>query len=474
MKNITLVSCECFPLVKVGGLADVVGSLLVKLPRHTNVQLFLPGFKQITGKYTYENLGSFDVFFTSSRTEKATLLKLKDKFNNVYLIGNEAYFNRSQLYGEGGIDYPDNLERFSFFSKAILEACKIFNIDIDVFHCNDWQTALVPLYLKHSYRELNASTVFTIHNLAYQGIFPSNFLNKLGLGQEFFSPEQLEFYGNINLMKAGIIYSDRITTVSPTYAKEILTPEFGCKLDGLLKTREKDITGILNGIDYMTWNPLFDEMIFKKYRSRKGKIRNKIYLKSQFSLPDDDVPLLGFVGRLVEQKGIDLIIDTIEKMLDKAFQVVLLGTGESRYEDGVIALTKKYPDRIKASIGFDEKLAHQIYAGSDFFLMPSRFEPCGLGQMIALKYGTIPIVRKTGGLADTVKPIDQTGNSGWGFVFENALPTELEAVMRNAIDLYFDQNLMEDIFNRVSSLNFSWQRSILEYVSLYEKAMGKI
>ncbi len=474
MKNIALVSCECFPLVKVGGLADVVGSLFVKLPRYADVKLFLPGFRQIVERHSYENLGEFNVFFSSSRSEKAALLKLKNEFSNVYLVGNETYFNRSQLYGEGGIDYPDNLERFSFFSKAVLEACKTFSIDIDVFHCNDWQTALVPLYLKLFYRELNSSVVFTIHNLAYQGIFSHDLFDKLGLGQEFFSIEQLEFYGNINLMKAGIIHSNRINTVSPTYAKEILTPEFGCKLDGLLRTREKDIMGILNGIDYMVWNPLFDKMIFKRYRSRKGKINNKKYLQSQFSLPDDNVPVFGFVGRLVEQKGIDLIIDTIEKILDRRFQIVFLGTGESRYEDSIIALTKKYPDRIKASIGFDEKLAHQIYAGSDFFLMPSRFEPCGLGQMIALKYGTIPVVRKTGGLADTVEPINRIKNSGCGFVFENALPSELETAMRDAIDLYSDQNLMEDAFKRASSLDFSWNRSILEYVSLYEKAMGNL
>ncbi|HQL64897.1 MAG TPA: glycogen synthase GlgA [bacterium] len=474
MKNIALVSCECFPLVKVGGLADVVGSLLTKLPRYVNVKLFLPAFSQITSKYDYETLGTFDVFFSNSRVEKASLLKLKNTFNNVYLIENQAYFNRSQLYGESGLDYPDNLERFSFFSKAVLEACKVFNIDVDVFHCNDWQTALVPLYLKVFYGQLQSSTVFTIHNLAYQGIFPGNFFWKLGLGGEFFSMQQLEFYGNINIMKAGIIHSNKINTVSPTYAREILTPEFGCKLDGLLKTREKDISGILNGIDYSIWNPRFDGLIFKKYHSRKTKVVNKKYLQSLFSLPEDNVAVFGFVGRLVEQKGIDIIIDTIERMLNRKFQVVFLGTGELRYEDGVVALTKKYPDRINARIGFDEKLAHQIYAGSDFFLMPSRFEPCGLGQMIALKYGTIPVVRKTGGLADTVMPVDTTKNSGWGFVFENPLPVELESSMRDAIDLYSDEKLMDDIFKRAVSLDFSWNKSILEYVSLYEKAMGKI
>ncbi|HPP66661.1 MAG TPA: glycogen/starch synthase, partial [bacterium] len=208
MRNIALVSCECFPLVKVGGLADVIGALLVKLPRYVNVKLFLPAFNQITKNQRHETIGGFDVRFSDSRVEKATLARLTGEFNNVYLIGNPAYFDRGQLYGEGGVDYPDNLERFSFFSRAVLEACKTFKIDVDVFHCNDWQTALVPLYLKLFYPEMGASTVFTIHNLAYQGIFPAGLFTKLGLAHEFFTMEQLEFYGNINLMKAGIIHSD--------------------------------------------------------------------------------------------------------------------------------------------------------------------------------------------------------------------------------------------------------------------------
>jgi len=474
MRSIAIVSCECVPFVKVGGLADVTGALLKKLPKYADTKIFLPGLKHICDKYQYDVVGECDVFFSKDRVEKAQLLKLKD-YQNVYLIGNEMYFSRNQLYGEGGVDYPDNLLRFSFFSKAVLECCKTAKIKIDVFHCNDWQTALLPLYRKLYYRDLNAATVFTIHNLAYQGIFPPEQFPFLGLPDEFFTMNELEFYGNINVMKAGIVHSEMINTVSPTYAKEILTPEFGCKLEGLLKTREKDITGILNGIDYLEWNPFFDKAIFKKYRTRKGKLQNKIMLQDKFGLQvAKEIPLFGFVGRLVEQKGIDLIIGAIENIKGFDFQFICLGTGETAYENAIMYMAKKYPEKIAVKIGFDDTVARQIYAGSDFFLMPSRFEPCGLGQLISLKYGTIPVVRKTGGLADTVEPIDKSQQSGWGLVFINPDPLELADAMKNAITLYSDNSFMENCFQRAISLDFSWNNSIVQYLSLYEKAIGKL
>ncbi|MCM8765058.1 MAG: glycogen/starch synthase, partial [Candidatus Omnitrophica bacterium] len=331
MRSVAIVSCECVPFVKVGGLADVVGALCAKLPKYVDSKVFLPGFKQIIEKYPFEKICECDVVFSQNRVEKAELLKLKHK-HDIYLIGNEHYFNRTQLYGEKGIDYPDNLLRFSFFSKAVLECCKKANISVDIFHCNDWQTALVPLYRKIFYNELRAATVFTIHNLAYQGIFPASQFSSLGVGNEFFTMEQLEFYGNINVMKAGIIHSEKINTVSPTYAKEILTSEFGCRLDGLLKTRERDLAGILNGVDYMVWNPLFDRVIARKYRTRKGKLVNKIALQEKFSLTgNEQIPVFSFVGRFVEQKGIDWIIGAIENIKDVEFQFVCIGTGEPSY-----------------------------------------------------------------------------------------------------------------------------------------------
>ncbi|MCM8758464.1 MAG: glycogen synthase GlgA [Candidatus Omnitrophica bacterium] len=474
MKKVAIVCCECVPFVKVGGLADVTGALLRKLPRYVDTKVFLPGFKQILEKFEFEKILECDVSFSQNRIEKAELLRLK-KNQNVYLIGNQHYFDRSQLYGEKGVDYSDNLLRFSFFSKAVLECCKTANIEIDIFHCNDWQTALVPLYKKLYYRELKASSVFTIHNLAYQGVFPPEQFPSLGLPDEFFTMHQLEFYGNINVMKSGIIHSEMINTVSPTYAKEILTPEFGCNLEGLLKTRENDLVGILNGIDYMEWNPLYDDRISKKYRTRKGKIANKLYLQEKFSLPlDQNLVVFGFVGRLVEQKGIDLIIEAVDMLKGKDFQFVCLGTGDASYEQAVQMLAAKYPEKVGVKIGFDDALARQIYAGSDFFLMPSRFEPCGLGQLISLKYGTIPVVRKTGGLADTVKPIDLSNDDGWGIVFENPQPAQLKEAMDQALRIYVDQDLMEKLFKRANSLDFSWNKSIQKYLSLYDKSLEKL
>lgn len=473
MKAVAIVGCECVPFVKVGGLADVAGALFSKLPKYVETKVFLPGFKQICERFSFEKVLECDVVFSQERVEKASLLRLKNH-PDVYIIGND-YFNRDQLYGEKGVDYPDNLLRFSFFSKAVLECCKKANIDVSVFHCNDWQTALLPLYKKIFYKEMKASVVFTIHNLAYQGIFSSEQFSYLGLGSEFFTMDQLEFYGSINVMKAGIIHSQLINTVSPTYAKEILTPEYGCRLDGLLKTREKDLTGIINGIDYMVWNPLFDSAIEKKYRTRKGKMINKIALQEKFSLPvNKNIPVFGFVGRLVEQKGIDLIIEAIENLKDADFQFICLGTGDASYEESIRYLSVKYPEKAGIRIGFDDTLARQIYAGCDFFLMPSRFEPCGLGQLISLKYGAIPVVRKTGGLADTVKPVDVANDTGWGIVFDNPDPKELEKSIRIAIDYYNDNHLMEKLFLRAISLDFSWNKSIEEYLSLYQRSMEKL
>jgi len=473
MKSVAIVCCECVPFVKVGGLADVTGALLVKLPKYVDTKVFLPAFSQITRKYPCDVVGEYEVSFSQDRIEKAILLRMKDK-HNVYLIANNHYFDRDQLYGESGIDYPDNLLRFSFFAKAVLECCKQSGISVDVFHCNDWHTALLPLYKKLFYPDTGTASVFTIHNLAYQGIFPASQFPALGLGGEFFSMEQLEFYGNINLMKAGIIHSDVINTVSPTYAKEILSAEFGCKLEGLLKTREKDLVGILNGIDYLVWNPGFDSAIFKKYRTRKGKLVNKTMLQDKFSLPASvETPVFGFVGRFVQQKGIDLIVAAVESLKEKDFQFIGLGTGERVYEEAITLLAKKYPDRVAVKIGFDDALARQIYAGSDFFLMPSRFEPCGLGQLISLKYGTIPIVRKTGGLADTIQPINVETQEGWGFVFEDADFSQLVQAMNMAIDLYPDTTFMEHLFKKAISLDFSWNKSVEQYIALYQRALEK-
>jgi len=475
-KRVALVSCESFPLIKVGGLADVVGALYKKLKRHCNVFLFLPAFPQIKKRFPYTKIGDFEVVFSQGRKEKACLLRITHpQYANIYLIDNEPYFNREEIYTQGGKEYPDNLERFSFFSKAVLDACKNFNFKFDIFHCHDWQTALLPLYLKIFYsNNFIVPTVFTIHNLSYQGIFPKEKFHLLGLDWEYFKMESLEFYGQINIMKAGIIYSTVLNTVSPTYAQEILTPEYGCKLDGLLSTRVSDLFGILNGIDYQVWNPMFDKFIFKRYRTFEKKIENKIALQKRLKLKDDkEIPIFGLVGRLVEQKGIDILVNATKNLINEDFQLVILGKGEEKYEKELKEIAENFPDKISVNFAFDEEFAHQIYAGSDFFLMPSRFEPCGLGQLISFKYGTIPIVRKTGGLADTVKPIDYQKKTGYGFVFENPISEELEEKMRESLKIYQDKKFMKSIFNKIIKLDFSWRKSVENYWQLYQKAWEK-
>ncbi|MCM8804599.1 MAG: glycogen synthase [Candidatus Omnitrophica bacterium] len=463
MKKIGYVAAECVPFIKVGGLADVVGSLFKIFKR--NSYLFLPLYKKIKEKFKIKEIGEIEIYFTDFRKEKCKIYKTVD-FQNVIFIGNDYYFDRDEVYGPEGKDYPDNIERFSFFSRSICEICKYLDIKIDVFHCNDWHTSLLPLYLKLFYNDFkrNTKVVFTIHNIAYQGIFPSEKFSILGLPSEYFSIEGIEFYGDINLMKAGIIYSDIITTVSKKFADEIITPEFGFKLDGLLRKYREKIVGIVNGIDYQIWHPMLDEYIKRKYKTLKGKMINKVYLQEELSLiKKEDIPLFSIVSRLVEQKGIDLIIEKINDLMNKNIQIVILGEGEEKYKEKLSEISLKNPEKFCFIQGFNEKLAHQIYASSDFFLMPSRFEPCGLGQMIALKYGSVPVVRKVGGLYDTVKDYEE---NGWGFTFykdDEFIPT-----IERAISVYNNKNLWERLVKKCMELDFSWKNSSQAYKEIYE------
>jgi starch synthase len=463
MKKIGYVAAECYPFIKVGGLADVVGSLFKIFNK--NAYLFLPFYKQIKENFKVEKIGETEVFFSEERKEICKIFKPLD-FSNVILIGNSSYFDRDEIYGPSGRDYFDNLERFSFFSKGVLEVCKYLNIKIDVFHCNDWHTSLLPLYLKLYYKNSfqNTKIIFTIHNIAYQGIFPPNKFIYLGLPWDYFSSEELEFYGNINLMKGGIIYSDIITTVSRKFAEEIMTEEFGFKLDGLLRKYKEKIRGIINGIDYQIWNPLFDKYIKKKYKTPEGKIINKSFLQKELTIKiDENIPLFGMVSRLVEQKGIDLIIEKFENLMERDIQIVILGQGEDRYEKNLSELKTKYKGKFSFICEFNEKIAHQIYAGCDFFLMPSRFEPCGLGQMIAMKYGTVPIVRKVGGLYDTV--IDYNEN-GYGFTFLK--DEEFIGTIDRAISIYQNRKIFKEIVKKCMKLDFSWRKFAEEYKEIYE------
>lgn len=467
-KNICLAAAEAVPFIKAGGMADVVGSLYKYLKGKHNVSLFIPLYKQIKKVHKTEELSQFDVIFSEHRKEKC-ILERSVEFPGIFFIDNPGYFKRDGIYGYEGRGYSDNAERFSFFSKGVLEAARFLKIDADIFHCHDWHTAILPLYLKTGYRDVfpRVKTLFTIHNLGYQGVFSADIFPLLGLPWHFFQMEELEFYGNVNLMKAGIIHSDMISTVSPRYAKEILTPEFGNNLDGLLRKNQNKLRGIINGIDYQIWNPSFDGFIHKKYRTFKSKSENKISLQKKLGLQaGKEIPLFGMVARLAEQKGIGELSAIMGDMLSMNLQVVILGDGEPEYRDILTRWAGKFPQKISVTIGFNDELAHQIYAGSDFFLMPSKFEPCGLGQMISFKYGTIPIVRNVGGLADTVRNYDFTSGGGTGFTFEGESRELLKSIMA-ALKLFGDEKRMEKCVNSVIKLDFSWKSSVNEYLKVY-------
>jgi len=472
-KNICLVSAEGVPFVKVGGMADVVGSLYKYLKNKHNIYLFMPFYRTLQDNFKTEVLGDITVNFSSGRKETGFLARSLE-YPGVYFLGKEEYFGRKELYGPGGMDYPDNAERFSFFAKGVLESAVKAGISVDIFHCHDWHTSLLPVYLREYYADSfpGAKTLFTIHNLAYQGIFPPDKFNILGLHEKYYSMEELEFYGSINFMKAGIIHSDSINTVSPKYAGEILTEKFGSKLEGLLKKNEGKLTGIINGIDYAVWNPSFDGLISKKYRTYRSKIINKLIMQKELRLNEGkEIPLFGMVTRLAEQKGIDELLDILDRILARNMELVVLGDGSDVYKNGLLELSRKYSGKVAVNFGFNETLAHRIYAASDFFLMPSRFEPCGLGQLISFKYGTVPIVRNVGGLADTVKDYSFATEEGTGFVFEGG-SRELFESMERALRLFKNQESMARLSEKLMKLDFSWKASVEKYAVIYRSLTG--
>ena len=457
--KILFCSSEAVPFAKTGGLADVAGSLPAYLKKlKLDVRVCLPKYKCVKVK--------------GQRAKMAKNIP-------VYLIKNEQYFNRPYLYGTQIGDYPDNLDRFSFFCKTVLELLKKENFKPDIIHCNDWQTALIPVYLRTIYRDdpfySGIKTIFTIHNMAYQGVFGKDEYQKLGLGWEYFHMEALEFYGMVNLMKGALVFSDFITTVSPTYSGEIQTAEFGCKLEGVLSKRKDFLTGILNGIDYSEWNPMTDKELFRKYSSilASDKVYNKVALQKECGLPvKPDTPLLGVVGRLAQQKGFDILAEAIDEICSMNLQFILLGTGDEIYHNIMRDIAKKYPKKTSINIKFDAVLAKRIYASSDMFLMPSRYEPCGLGQLISLRYGTIPIVRKTGGLADTITGFNPQTGQGNGFVFEEYSQAALLGAIKRALNAYKDRKLWQGLVKRAMEYDFSWGNSAREYAKLYKKVIG--
>ena len=479
--KVLFVSSEVSPFAKTGGLADVAGSLpqaLVAMGH--DVRIAMPKYKFIS--CPMETRFDFPILI-GDRKETAIIREYhidtgigdKRKEVPVYFVDNYQYFDRDNLYC-----FYDEAERFAFFCRAVIEMLPGLDFKPDVIHCNDWQTGPISVLIKKQYEVIpfyrDIATVLTIHNLHYQGNYPKDCLPLLGLPDEYFHPERLEFFGEVSFLKAGLIYADIINAVSKTYAEEIQTPEYGERMDGLMRMRSHDLYGIVNGIDYVEFNPLTDSGIAANYDSRslQNKAVNKRALQETMKLPGADVPLFGLISRLVDQKGLDLLEEIFGDFMKSGSQLVLLGSGDKRYESFYRDMAKQYPDQVAVYIGFNAPLAQQIYAGSDMFLMPSRFEPCGLGQLISLRYGTIPIVRATGGLADTVIDYNLKTNKGNGFVFKEYSADKFLVAVERAIQLYNEKkDLWSDLVRSAVESDYSWTKSAKEYVKLYNIAITK-
>lgn len=471
--KILYVASECTPFIKSGGLADVAGSLPqgIKKQGH-DIRVVLPFYSSIPDKHK-EDLKEVVKFKIDLGWRSQYVGVLEKEYNGItyYFIDNEYYYKRDGLYG-----YYDDGERYIFFSKAIAMMIKHLDFMPQIVHSNDWHTGLIPLYIKDFakgdklYEDIR--TVFTIHNLKYQGVFDYKVLSQIGgLSQEYFNEEGLKFYDAVNLMKAGIVYSDKLTTVSQTYAEEIKTQYFGENLDGIIRKHQDKLIGIINGIDYDFYNPQTDKNIERNYsfKTIKNKKINKKALQDLYGLPKKDVPMISMVSRLVEMKGMDLVSHIMEELIQEDIQVLVLGTGDNKYEEMLRYFQYKYPDKMAVRLYFNEKEAHNIYAGSDIFLMPSMKEPCGISQLIAMRYGTIPIVRKTGGLKDTVRSYDKYKGTGTGFSFLNFNAHELLFTIKDAIELYKVKDKWTNMIKEAMESKNNWQESSKEYIELYEE-----
>ena len=468
--KVLLVASEGAPFAKTGGLADVIGALPKALKKNdVDVRVIMPYYKSIKDQNIAYYKGYNYVRMGSSPEYAGIFHAIKDDID-YYFVDSDKYFSRERLYG-----YGDDGERFAFFDFAVLEALRVVDFFPDIIHCNDWQTGLIPYILKKNYYSYNVynriRTVYSIHNIQYQGIFPMDMMSILYMPYS----NSIEFGGCINFMKTAIMESDIITTVSPTYKNEVLTDYYGYNMNNVLGLRYFDFHGILNGIDTVRYNPETDKYIYKKYSAStfvSGKKGNKKALLEEFGLDNkEDVPLFGMVSRLVDQKGIDLLMPILDDVIvNSNAKFILMGSGERNYEDYFRSLEARYPNRFKCYIGYSDRVAQKIYAGSDIFLMPSKFEPCGLGQMIAMRYGTLPLVRETGGLKDTVLPYNHFNGSGTGFSFTNYDSNSLKDVMYLAIDTY--NNHKDDwkkLIKQAMEMDFSWNASALVYIDLYRK-----
>lgn len=396
--------------------------------------------------------------------------------SSVYFLECGDFFDRSELYGTPQGDYPDNAARFIFFSRAVLEACMALGIKPDVVHCNDWQTGLIPLYVRTLYKNdffRRTATILAIHNLGYQGLFGAGDFSLTGLGPEWFIPEGIEFYGKVNFLKAGISAADCITTVSRTYAREILTPAFGYGLDGVLRKRARDLFGIVNGIDVGEWDPQRDGFIPSQYGasdpSGKAVCKKRLIRECALRPGNKETPVVSFVGRLSEQKGLDILLDAVDEILSFGIRLIILGKGDEPLQAQVRRVGEGNAGTMCVKIGYDESFAHRIYAGSDLFLMPSRYEPCGLGQMIAMRYGAIPVARKTGGLADTIVDHEPLEGEGTGFLFEEFRASALKECLKRALCVFADSRRWGKMVTSAMQADFSWESSAGKYIELYGK-----
>jgi starch synthase len=482
--KILIASPEIYPFVKTGGLADVTGALPKTLKKlGMEVRVILPKHKGV------EELG-FPMRYRNNRITCQVSRSIVDaeivesEYDGViaYLVEKDEYYYRDYLYSTPDGDYLDNAERFVFFSRSILEAMKAVDFVPDVLHCNDWETALVPFFLKTLYQDeplcKDIATVLTIHNLGYQGLFWHHDMHLLNVGWEYFTPDYIEFFGKINFLKAGIVFSDVVNTVSKNYSNEIQTAEFGHGLDGILRTRKKDLYGIVNGIDYEEWNPETDRLLPAQYSAldTDNKLICKSALQKAFSLPvNRDIPLIATISRLADQKGFDLIAASLEEMvaLGGGLQYIVLGTGDRKYHDLFTALAKRFPRSFAIKIAYDNGLAHLIEAGADMFLMPSRYEPCGLNQLYSLRYGTVPIVRGVGGLEDTIVDYGDAPQEGTGFKFYHYSKSAMLAVIERALKVYRVKKEWSELMSRCMLADFSWERSAREYINLYKRAIEK-
>ncbi len=476
MKIAFLVS-EVSPYAKTGGLADVGGALPRSLSRlGTDIAVFLPFYREVKAK----GLRLIKVLDSRSLPWKGGFEKFSvwaDPATSypICFVEHDRYFDRDGLYGTHGSDHPDNGERFGFFCRAVLEALKALPFEADVVHAHDWQTALALAYLKHTlsqdpfYGRMRG--LFTIHNLAYQGIFPASILPLLGLPEALYHPEEMEFWGRINFLKAGILYASALTTVSPRYAREIQTPEYGCGLDGLLRARREVLEGILNGIDADAWNPASDGAIAAAYDAAdpSGKTACKKDLLETMGLPAPprDIPVVGLVSRLAEQKGLDILLDALNGLFALGLKLVVLGTGDPRIEARLAAARERYPSFFGLHIAFDEILARKIFSGSDMLLVPSRYEPCGLTQMYALRYGTAPIVRATGGLDDSVEEFDPAAGTGNGFKFVEPSVEALMGAVKRALKFYGRKAAWDILVRNDLQSEMSWDRAARRYAEVY-------